>query len=102
MFDRIDRIEATAETYDCELLIDVNCDLWKVKAGEKIIVTLANSLTGEADDGTYKPQTGPSLLDMCEYAMHGRVYNFEHKEGHRIEIHVSYGGLLMRLTGDQR
>jgi len=36
--------------------------------------------------------------------MHGRVYNFEHKEGggQRIEIHVSFGGLLMRLSGDQR
>jgi DNA-directed RNA polymerase I, II, and III subunit RPABC3 len=34
--------------------------------------------------------------------MHGRVYNFEHKGGHKIEIHVSFGGLLMRLDGDQR
>ena len=43
-------------------------------------------------------------MPQADYAMHGRVYNFEHKEGggQRIEIHVSFGGLLMRLSGDQR
>jgi DNA-directed RNA polymerases I, II, and III subunit RPABC3 len=39
---------------------------------------------------------------QCEYAMHGRVFNFTHKGGHKVEIDVSYGGLLMRLSGDQR
>ena len=34
--------------------------------------------------------------------MHGKVYNFNHKEGENIEIDVSFGGLLMRLSGDQR
>ena len=37
-----------------------------------------------------------------EYAMHGKVYNVNHKEGEHVEIDVSYGGLLMRLSGDQR
>jgi len=34
--------------------------------------------------------------------MHGRVFNFAHKEGHRVEIDVSFGGLLMRIAGDHR
>ena len=56
--------QASAETYDCDLLLDVNCELWRVKAGEKVVLTLATSLTGEVDDGTYKPTAEASLLDM--------------------------------------
>jgi len=47
------------------LLLDVNCELWRVKAGDKIVLTLATSLSGEVDDGTYKPSTEASLLDMA-------------------------------------
>jgi DNA-directed RNA polymerase I, II, and III subunit RPABC3 len=64
VFDRIDRIAAEAQTYDCKLLIDVNSELWRVKEGEKISMTLATSLSGEVDDGKYRPTTGASLLDM--------------------------------------
>jgi DNA-directed RNA polymerase I, II, and III subunit RPABC3 len=42
------------------------------------------------------------FLVQCEYAMHGRVFNFAHKDAHRVEIDVSYGGLLMRIAGDHR
>mmetsp|Transcript_24711 Transcript_24711/g.55657 ORF Transcript_24711/g.55657 Transcript_24711/m.55657 type:complete len:141 (+) Transcript_24711:209-631(+) len=102
VFDRIDRLQAQADTYDCDLVIDINSELWHIEAGEKIVMTLATSLTGEVDDGTYRQNDEASLLDTCEYAMHGRVYEFNHKGGHKIQIDVSFGGLLMRLTGDQR
>ena len=42
------------------------------------------------------------MENKCEYAMHGRVFNFAHKEGNRVEIDVSFGGLLMRIAGDYR
>jgi len=102
IFDRIDRLEATGVTYGCELTIDINCELWKVKVGEKIDVSLATSLSDEADDGTYRQDNKATLLDLCEYAMHGRVFNFNHKGDLKVEIDVSFGGLLMRVAGDQR
>lgn len=45
-------------------MLDVNCELWRVKVGEKIVLTLLSSLDGEVDDGTYKSSTEGSLLDM--------------------------------------
>mmetsp|Transcript_83441 Transcript_83441/g.167096 ORF Transcript_83441/g.167096 Transcript_83441/m.167096 type:complete len:140 (+) Transcript_83441:66-485(+) len=102
VFDRIDRLVAKGKTYDCQMTIDVNSELWKVREGETIVVTLATSLTNGPDDGTYRQTNEASLLDTCEYAMHGRVFNLTHKKDHEIEIDVSFGGLLMRLSGDHR
>ena len=102
VFDKIDRLKAKADTYDCELLIDVNSDLWKVKKDQKIVMNLASSLTDDVDDGHYKPNDDSPLLATAEYAMHGRVYNFKREGEHNIQIDVSFGGLLMQLTGDYR
>uniref|UniRef100_A0A7S2GK34 DNA-directed RNA polymerases I, II, and III subunit RPABC3 n=1 Tax=Octactis speculum TaxID=3111310 RepID=A0A7S2GK34_9STRA len=103
-FDRIDRILAQGETFEMGLLMDINCELWSVNPYDKIAFALANtlSLDGSPDDGTYNQQDGPSLLDRYEYAMHGKVYNFNHKSGQFIEVDISFGGLLMRISGDQR
>lgn len=105
VFDRIDRILAQGETWeDTELLMDINSELWSVAEGDKVELALATTLAldGSPDDGTYNPNMGPSLLDKYEYVVHGLVYAFNHKGEHRIEIDVSFGGLLMRLTGDPR
>jgi hypothetical protein len=45
-------------------MLDVNCELWRVKAGERIVLTLASSLDGEVDDGTYKPSAEANLDDV--------------------------------------
>lgn len=63
IFDRVDRLDAIADTYGCELIIDINCDLWKVRQGDKIEMKLASSLTGGADDGTFRQSNEASLLD---------------------------------------
>lgn len=46
-------------------------------------------------------QAKPSLLDTYDYAMHGRIFSYEHKAGLEVEIVASFGGLLMSLKGDQ-
>ena len=46
-----------------------------------------------------------SLLDDYDYVMHGKVFKFtdKHKEGKlRVEVYVSYGGLLMQITGSPK
>ena len=37
-FDRIDRLAARAETFEMELLIDINSELWPVAADDKVII----------------------------------------------------------------
>lgn len=44
----------------------------------------------------------PSLLDEYEYGMCGRVFQYDYKKDHKVDIYVSFGGLLMLLQGEQR
>ncbi len=33
--------------------------------------------------------------------MHGRVFKIDHKENQMIDVLASFGGLLLKLTGEQ-
>lgn len=63
------------------------------------------SLDGQPDDGSYNPNMGPSLQDAYDYVMHGRIFKVSHAQssasGSRIEVSASFGGLLMKLSGEQ-
>ena len=107
-FDAVNRIAATGTTYECDLLLDMNCQIYSVKEGEKRTVVLASTLNldGTPDDHTsYKSNAHgaePSLADAYDYVMHGRVFQIDYRKGGSLVIAASFGGLLMRLTGDKR
>ena len=107
-FDSVNRIDATGTTYECQLLLDINSQIYSIKDGEKITLVLASTLNldGTPDDHlSYTPigSSGEaSLADTYDYVMHGRVFEMEYKQGGIVVIAASFGGLLMRLTGDQR
>lgn len=42
-----------------------------------------------------------SLLDHYDYVMHGRVFLIKHIENQLVELQASFGGLLLRLRGEQ-
>jgi hypothetical protein len=42
-----------------------------------------------------------SLMDSYDYVMHGKVFQVKHIENQRIEVQASFGGLLMRIRGEQ-
>ena len=83
------------------MVLDVNAELFPSASGDKIALMLASSLTDERDDGSYNPDAGPSLADNYDYVMHGRVYSIKHIENQCVEVQGSFGGLLMRLRGEQ-
>ena len=61
------------------------------------------ALDGKPDAGHYDQSGQPSLLDQYEYAMHGKLYKWKQEQPKApVEVHVSYGGLLMKLKGDHR
>jgi DNA-directed RNA polymerase I, II, and III subunit RPABC3 len=142
-FERVNRLAATGTTFECDLLLDYNCQIYtNLHEGSKITLVLASTLNldGSPDDhGSYTPQTtvngssassvaqqqrgGSSkkkksdrllsssstasstiatLADNYEYVMHGRVFDISYGKENVIEIAISFGGLLCRLTGDQR
>mmetsp|Transcript_4634 Transcript_4634/g.6377 ORF Transcript_4634/g.6377 Transcript_4634/m.6377 type:complete len:145 (+) Transcript_4634:28-462(+) len=103
-FIRVNRIYCKGMTYEMDLILDINCEIYNLKEGEKISVVLAKTLNidGSLDDGSYRTDDEPTLLDNYEYAMHGVVYRYEHEDNHQVAIYASFGGLLMRLIGNQR
>ena len=107
-FDTVNRLAATGTTYECDLLLDTNCQIYPVKAGEKRTVVLASTLNldGTPDDHfSYNSSANgaeTNLADAYDYVMHGRVFQIDYKKDGVIVIAASFGGLLMRLTGDQR
>lgn len=108
-FDRVNRLTATGTTFECDLLLDINCQIYSLLEGEKMTLVLASTLNldGSPDDHTsYNPsqmaRNEPTLADNYEYVMHGRVFDVSYKKDGVVVIAISFGGLLCRLTGDQR
>ncbi|CAM9307799.1 unnamed protein product [Phaeothamnion confervicola] len=106
-FDRVNRLACKGLTYETELLLDINCEIYSVMEGDKITFVLASTLDldGAPDDGTYRMLDQGSevtLADQYEYVMHGRVFKYNHVAENKVEVLASFGGLLMRLSGEQR
>lgn len=105
-FERVNRLAATGTTFECDLLLDIHSQIYNVLDGEKITLVLASTLHldgSPADHFSFDPNsTEPTLADNYEYVMHGRIFDVSYKKDGIVVIAASFGGLLMRLTGDQR
>lgn len=106
-FERVNRVQAIGTTFECDLLLDINCEIYSLRETDKFTLVLASTLHldgSPADHFAYVPNTNaePSLADNYEYVMHGRVYDMTYQKDGTVVIAISYGGLLMRLSGDQR
>ena len=103
-FDRVNRLNCIGTNHaEVEMVVDVNCELFKAQARDRVQVALARtlSLSGAPDDGKYNPSTTTNLADNYDYVMHGRVFAIKHVENHLVEVQASFGGLLFRLKGEQ-
>lgn len=104
-FDKVSRIEAQSEQLDMYMQLDVNTEIYPMHAGEKFAMSLASTLDldGTPDTGYYTQAGRKSLADKFEYVMHGKLYKIsEEGSGPNVKgvIYVSFGGLLMMLSGD--
>jgi len=87
------------------MLLDVNIEVYPVSVGDKFTIALAPTLNldGTPDTGYFVQSGRKTLADKYEYVMYGKLYKInEDKSGAnlKVEIYVSYGGLLMLLKGD--
>ena len=107
VFDRVKRLAMKGDTFEHEVLVDINSEVFKVGAGDRIQLRLQKVLRGDQDEdpGVYNA-TCPALLNQFHYAMFGKVFNIvldkNDSAGHAASVYVSFGGLLMRLRGDGR
>ena len=108
-FDNVNRIQAIGTTFECDLLLDMNCVIYKLTDHDKFTLVLASTLHldgSPADHNSYIPISStysePNLSDHYEYVMHGRVFDIKYAKDGNVTIAISFGGLLMRLSGDSK
>ncbi|KAK9819784.1 hypothetical protein WJX72_002320 [[Myrmecia] bisecta] len=109
-FDKVSRLRCRSDLYEMDLTLDVNSDLYPKEVGEKFSLALSKTLNldGSEMEGhfTASLHSGkPSLLDKYDYVMHGKIFKFKDNTagGHvRLEVFISFGGLLMQLIGDAK
>lgn len=116
-FKNIGRVIASGTTYDVSMVVDIQIELFPIKLKDRLTIALASnlSLTGgkkqtgnsskamkRGHDGGYDQSGEPTLLDKFDYGMYGKVFKCEPIDEHKMAVYVSYGGLLMKVVGDQR
>ncbi|CAM9771833.1 unnamed protein product [Choristocarpus tenellus] len=90
--------------YDMDLLLDIKCEIYKVKEADRLTLVLYSTLdiSGKPDEGIYRPLGDEvTLVDKFDYVMHGRIFKCAHAGDSKVQILASFGGLLLHLTGDQ-
>eukprot|EP00241_Pyramimonas_parkeae_P020253 CAMPEP_0114299246 /NCGR_PEP_ID=MMETSP0059-20121206/12866_1 /TAXON_ID=36894 /ORGANISM="Pyramimonas parkeae, Strain CCMP726" /LENGTH=149 /DNA_ID=CAMNT_0001421695 /DNA_START=45 /DNA_END=494 /DNA_ORIENTATION=+ len=104
-FMKVSRFHCKSEYFEFELCLDVNIDVYPLKPGEKFNLGLAYTLSpdGTVDEGFFDQSGAPSIADKYEYVMYGKLYKYNEDMSTgqlRVEVYISFGGLLMLLKGD--
>ncbi|CAN3372033.1 hypothetical protein DIURU_001427 [Diutina rugosa] len=109
-YTRVARITGSSSTsQDIKITLDINSELFPVKANDSLTIALASSLGNESStmtsNGSWRPPKGNerSLADDYDYVMYGTVYKFDENSGDdKMSVYISFGGLLMCLSGGYR
>ncbi|CAK0779870.1 hypothetical protein CVIRNUC_004876 [Coccomyxa viridis] len=109
-FDKVTRYQCHSDLYEMDLMLDVNTSIYPLQDGDKFSLALAKTINvdGTPTDGTFNAQMQSkrqTLMDSFEYVMFGRIFKYEDTPSGasnqmRVQVYVSFGGLLMQLTGD--
>lgn len=105
-FDKVSRIEGKGENYNMHITLDVNTEVYPVAESDRVEILLTEQLRQEADDTDADASYDPTiplgeLADTYEYIMHGRIFKFAETKNTAV-LYMSFGGLLMALTGEPR
>ena len=78
-FLSVSRLDCLSETYEAELILDINCEIYAIHRGERFTMALSTTLDGQTEKAHYdpKPAGTPSLMDTFEYVMNGKVFKIQ-------------------------
>ncbi|GAB5030906.1 dna-directed rna polymerases and iii subunit rpabc3-like isoform x1 [Nannochloropsis oceanica] len=112
-FARVDRLVGKSTLFEMDLLLDINSEIYTVKQGDEIALMLTHTpySDGKPDPKEYQHDMSSTLMDQYDYVTYGKVFKIEsvasggvaggNKEP-KVAIMISFGGLLMKLSGDQK
>lgn len=90
--------------HQLEVELDVNSEIYPMEVKEHYDFAISTSLTNDGAPDfdlfqyAHERESIPSLMDSYHYVMNGKIFKCI-VEGEKLSIFVSFGGLLMRLTG---
>lgn len=110
-FDKVSRFKCRGDLYEMDLTLDVNNDIYPLEKNAKFSLALASTLN--LDNTPLEPSynakmqdtSTKTLMDAYEYVMYGKIFKYKDssKGGHiKVEVYISFGGLLMQLIGDPK
>ncbi|KAG5447174.1 DNA-directed RNA polymerases I, II, and III subunit RPABC3 [Clonorchis sinensis] len=114
-FDKVSRLFCESESFKMGLILDIHALIYRLVKGDKFRMVLTKNLLNDMitdaeddDEDDAAEETDERLANskMAEfdYVCYGKIYRIEaHDSGvdaSRLSCYVSFGGLLMQLTGD--
>ncbi|KAH0791305.1 DNA-directed RNA polymerases I, II, and III subunit RPABC3 [Histomonas meleagridis] len=105
-FDNIQRIVCSNESGDSQLILDINSQLYEMRQDEYFSLVISQEISTEAPSDSTHWHPGmlqnSTFASKFDYIMYGKVYRYEEDSAnHKATVYVSFGGLLMKLTGEQ-
>ncbi|KAJ3883048.1 hypothetical protein F5051DRAFT_343508 [Lentinula edodes] len=116
-FDRVSRLYAHSKNYDMDLTLDYNIELFPLAVNQNFALALASSLARgppttnpdanedeDKDRDVWRPdgKGRRGLEEDYDYVMYGKIYKFDGGDSDFVTAYISFGGLLMSLTGSFR
>jgi len=105
-YDRVARIGCSGLNNETVMTLDINTELFPCSLNDSLNCVLATtlSLDGSKEDKGWRDVTRATggettLADLYDYVCHGKLYKFEDGDDGEIKAYVSFGGLLMAITG---
>ena len=110
VFDKVQRVEGITRDAHCYITMDINSEIYPMKVGTSYNILLAKTIyDSEPKNLEYElfSNTKSSLMDKYDYVMRGKVFQFnkdkkeegENSEPDTLSINVSFGGLLLQISG---
>nr|XP_043610810.1 DNA-directed RNA polymerases II and V subunit 8A-like [Erigeron canadensis]XP_043610811.1 DNA-directed RNA polymerases II and V subunit 8A-like [Erigeron canadensis] len=104
-YDKVSRVQARAEESGMHIVLDVNSQLYPMRAGENYRMVLSQTLNEDGSAATTNSDGNKkSLADRFEYVMHGLLYKISDDKNQQsgqveVAVYISFGGLQLLMKG---
>ena len=106
VFDRISRVEGIGTETGCQIVLDVNSDIYPVSKDKVYKILLTKSLFSDnftPNQFNYEIYLKKNtLMDSYDYVMNGKVFKLTEELESKVAVHISFGGLILGITGDPK
>lgn len=92
------RFRAESQSYEAQLTLDINSEIYPVALRERYLVVLTKtlSLEGTPDPESFDQSNKRTLANEFDYVMHGIVYKFD-EDTEDNKVYVTVGAACLKF-----